>query len=129
VTSDTAVAINAEPSYDPDAEEGSLAFHWRCSRGDGLDCRSADGAFLPMRMTNSSLAGLKLQAAEGDSLCYTFTLSLTKGGRVASTSTTVSAFIINVLFEREGADLHASEEAARLAAVKEARAAKGCPCD
>ena len=98
MTSDTAVEVNAEPSFDPDEEEGSLAFHWLCSRSDGLDCRTAEGALLPSRMTNSSLAGVKLQALVGDSLCYTFTLSLSKGARVASTSTTVSAFIINVLF-------------------------------
>ena len=102
MTSDTAVAVNAAPSYDPDEEEGSLAFHWLCGRSDGLDCRTAEGALLPMRMTNSSLPGVKLQAVVGDSLCYTFTLSVSKGARVASTSTTVSAFIINVLFERQG---------------------------
>ena len=102
VTSDTAVAVNAGPSYDPDEESGSLAFRWLCGRSDGLDCRTADGALLPTRMTNMSLTGLKLQAVEGASLCYTFTLSLSKGGRVASSSTTVSAFIINVLFERQG---------------------------
>ena len=91
VTSDTAVAVNAGPSYDPDEESGSLAFRWLCGRSDGLDCRTAEGALLPTRMTNSSLAGVKLQAVVGDSLCYTFTLSVSKGARVASTSTTVSA--------------------------------------
>ena len=85
-----AVALNAAPSYDPDAEPGAMAFRWLCSRSDGLDCRSAQGALLPSRMTNSSLAGIRLQAVEGDTLCYTFTMSVTKGARVASTSTTVS---------------------------------------
>ena len=117
VTSDTAVAVNAGPSYDPDEESGSLAFRWLCGRSDGLDCRTADGALLPTRMTNMSLTGLKLQAVEGASLCYTFTLSLSKGGRVASSSTTVSAFIINVMFERQGGR--------RLAAEKEARRCEG----
>ena len=85
-----AVALNAAPSYDPDAEQGDMTFRWLCSRSDGLDCRTAQGTLLSSRMTGSSLAGIRLQAVEGDTLCYTFTMSVTKGARVASTSTTVS---------------------------------------
>jgi hypothetical protein len=127
VTSDTAVAVNAGPSYDPDEESGSLAFRWLCGRSDGLDCRTAEGALLPTRMTNSSLAGVKLQAVVGDSLCYTFTLSLSKGGRVASSSTTVSAFIINVLFERQGGFGPAGRWTRPL--KRRLGAAKGCSSD
>ena len=36
-----------------------------CSRSDGLDCRTAQRAPLASRMTNSSLAGIRLQAWKG----------------------------------------------------------------
>jgi hypothetical protein len=132
------VAVNAAPSYDPDEEEGSLAFRWLCGRSDGLDCRTAQGELLPSRMTNSSLAGLKLQAVAGGSLCYTFTLSVAKGGRVASSSTTVREHIFanrRVVLSVKASSPHQGGGGSGLAALALGEkgtgrlgAAKGCCC-
>lgn len=60
-TEDVPITLDASPSFDPDSETGDMSFQWRCTRSDGEECRTADGALLPVRLTDPVLGPLNLQ--------------------------------------------------------------------
>jgi hypothetical protein len=69
-----------------------MSYDWRCSRDDGLDCRDASGALLSSRLTTSALEYQLQGASEGNPYIvqYTFELTVSKGYRSSSTSTTIT---------------------------------------
>jgi hypothetical protein len=91
-TEQSTILLDGSVSLDPDEDATSMSYRWRCSRDDGLDCRDASGTLLSSRLTGSSLEYQLQGAPEGNPYIvqYTFELTVSKGYRSASTSTTIT---------------------------------------
>jgi hypothetical protein len=69
-----------------------MRFRWSCVRDDGLNCRTADGALLPLELVAAAMPVMRLQAVESGNLVYTFAVAVSKLDRVATVSTNVTIF-------------------------------------